>query len=90
MSSDREATSEQSSSVREGVSYNKVYLSGCELVEDLTWSLERELSAHYSTKEDEEYEGDWGKEKRRMRKRMMVKNEAMVLRKEIMRKVTGS
>ena len=36
MSGDREATSEKSSSVREGAGYDKVYLSGHEPVEDLT------------------------------------------------------
>ena len=59
MSSDREVTSEQLSSVREGTGYNEVYLSRCEPVEDLTWSLEREPSAHsLAKKEEEEYEED--------------------------------
>ena len=56
MSGDREATSEKSSSVREGAGYDEVYLSGYELVEDLTWSLERELFSHSPTKEEEKCE----------------------------------
>ena len=36
MSGDREATSEKSSSFREGAGYDKVYLSRHEPVEDLT------------------------------------------------------
>ena len=42
----REAMSEQSSSVYEGVGYDEVYPSGHELEEDLTWSLARESSTH--------------------------------------------
>ena len=58
MSGDREATSEQSSSVCEGASYDEVNLSGCELMEDLTWSPKREPSAHSFTEEEKkEYEG---------------------------------
>jgi len=58
MSGGREATSEQSSSIREGVGYDEVYPSGRELEEDLTWSLARELSAHSPTKGEEGYEED--------------------------------
>lgn len=57
MSSDREALSEQSSSVCEGTSYDEVYPLGCGPKEGLTWSLERELSAHSLDEgEEEEYE----------------------------------
>ena len=58
MSSDREVTSEQLPSVCEGTGYNEIYLSRCEPVEDLTWSLEREPSAHSLAKKEEEYEED--------------------------------
>lgn len=51
-------TSEQSSSVDEGVDYDEVYLSRHEPVEDLTWSREREPSTHSLIEEEEEYEGD--------------------------------
>ena len=58
MSSDREATREQSSSALEGAGYDDVYLSGCELVEDSSWSSEKEPSTYSPTKEEEEYEVD--------------------------------
>lgn len=59
MLGDRGATSEQSSSVREGVGYDEVYPSGCEPVEDWTQSPERESSAHSSIdEEEEEYKGN--------------------------------
>ena len=46
-------------SIREGAGYDEVYSSGCEPIEDLTWSPEREPSAHSPAKEEEEeYEGD--------------------------------
>lgn len=48
MSSDKEATSEQLSSVHEGTSYNK----------DLTWSPKRDLFAHSPAEEEEECEDD--------------------------------
>lgn len=38
--------------------YDKVYLSGREPMEDITWSLGREPSAHSPNKEEEEYEDD--------------------------------
>lgn len=64
MSGDREAMSEQSSSIYEGVGYNEVYLSGRELEEDVTWFQERELSAHslVEAKEEEDEEGEEGEE----------------------------
>ena len=46
MSGGREATSEQSSSVREGAGYDEVYPSGHESKEDLSWSPAREPSTH--------------------------------------------
>lgn len=46
------------SPVHKGSDYDKVYLSGHEPMEDLTWSLKRESSAHSPTEEKEEYEGD--------------------------------
>ena len=58
MSGDREATSKQSSSVREGAGYDEVYPSGHVPVKDLTWSLEREPYAHSPNEEEEEYEDD--------------------------------
>ena len=59
MLSDREAMSEQSSSVCKGAGYDKVYLSGCELVEDSSWSPESGLSTQSPTdEEEEEYEED--------------------------------
>ena len=56
MSGGREATSEQSSSVREGTGYNEIYPSGHEPLEDLTWSTNKEPSAHSPAKEEEEKE----------------------------------
>ena len=56
MSGDREATSEQSLSVCKGASYDEIYLSGHEPMKDLTWSLEREPSAHSLIGEEEEDE----------------------------------
>ena len=59
MSGDREAMSEQSSSVCKGAGYDEVFLSMHEPKEDLTRSPEREPSAHSSTeREDEEYGED--------------------------------
>ena len=49
----REATSEQSSSIREGADYDEVYSSGREPDEDLSWSPTRELSTHSPAKEEE-------------------------------------
>ena len=46
MSGGREATSEQSSSVREGAGYDEVYPSRHEPKEDLSWSPAREPSTH--------------------------------------------
>ena len=66
MSGDREATSKQSSPIREGASYDEVYPSGHNPMEDLTQSLEREPFAHSRTEEDkkdeEEEEEDEEKE----------------------------
>ena len=59
MSGGREATSEQSSSIREGGGYDNP--SGCELEEDLTWSLAREPLAHSPVEGEEGYEEDEGK-----------------------------
>ena len=57
-----EATSEQLSSVCEGVGYDEVYPSGRGPNEGLTWSPEREPSAHSPDDEKEEdYEADGGK-----------------------------
>ena len=57
MSGDREATSEQSSSICEGVGYDEVYPSGRGPDEGLTWSPEREPSAHSpDDKKEEDYE----------------------------------
>ena len=57
-----EATSEQLSSVYEGVGYDEVYPSGRGPNEGLTWSPEREPSAHSPDDEKEEdYEADGGK-----------------------------
>ena len=58
MLGDREAMSEQSSSVHEGAGYDKVYPLGCEPEQDVTWSLEREPSIHSSIEEEEECEED--------------------------------
>ena len=58
MSSDREATSDQSSSVCEGASYDEVYSLGHRPEEGLSWSLEREPSAHSpDDREDYDVEG---------------------------------
>jgi len=57
MSSDREVTSEHSSSIREGASYDEVYSLKSMLKEDVTWSIERELSAHSPAKEEKDEEG---------------------------------
>ena len=57
MLGDREAMSKQSLG-REGVGYNKLYLSGFEPEEYLFSSLERELSAHSFTEKEKEYEED--------------------------------
>ena len=56
MSGDREATSEQSSSVREGAGYDKVYKSGHGPKEGLSQSSERELSTHSLIDEEEDYD----------------------------------
>ena len=58
MSSDREATSEQSSLVCEGAGYNEVYPSGHGPKEGLSWSSEREPSAHSPDDEEESYDGE--------------------------------
>lgn len=51
--------SELSSSVREGVGYNKVFLSGCEPGEDFSRSPEREPSTQSLSDENkEEVKGD--------------------------------
>ena len=60
MSGGREATSEQSSSVREGIDYKEVYPLGCEPKKDLTWSLTKELSPHSPAKGEEGYKEDKG------------------------------
>ena len=62
MSSDREAMSEQLSSVHEGVGYDEVYPSRCELVQDLTWFPKREPFAHSPVEEEEEKEYEEGGE----------------------------
>ena len=57
------ATNEQSSSVCDGTGYKKVYPSGHRPKEGLTWSLERELSAHSPDDEEEEdYKANEGEE----------------------------
>ena len=56
--SDREATSELSSSVREGAGYYEAYPSGREPEKVVPWSPERELSTHSPTEEEEEDEED--------------------------------
>ena len=59
MPSDREATSEQSSSIYEGADYNEVYSSRREPLKYLTWSPKRKLSAYsFAEGEDKEYVGD--------------------------------
>ena len=54
MLGDSKATSEQSSSVHEGAGYDKIYPSGREQMEDLTWSPERKPSTHSPAEEEEE------------------------------------
>ena len=62
-------TSEQSSSVRKGADYDEFYPLGREPEKDVTWSPEREPSAHSPVEEeDEEYERG-GKGRRRRGKR---------------------
>ena len=64
MSSGSEAMSEQSSSVRVGAGYDEVYPLGRGPEEGLTWSLEREPSAHSPNEEEEEdYEADGGEDR---------------------------
>ena len=59
MLGDREVTSEQLSSLHEGVGYDEVYLLECEPNESLSWSPEREPSAYSPTEgEKKEYEED--------------------------------
>ena len=58
MLGDREATSEQSSSVHKGASYDQVYPSGHGPEEGLSWSLRREPFAHSFVDEDEDYDGE--------------------------------
>lgn len=59
MPSDREATSEYSSSIYEGADYNEVYSSRREPLEYLTWSPKSKLSAYsFAEGEDKEYVGD--------------------------------
>ena len=71
-----EATSEQLSSVCEGVGYDEVYPSGHGPNEGLTWSPEREPSAHSPDDEKEEdYEADGGKEWRGSRGRRRRRGE---------------
>ena len=57
MSSDREATSEQSSSVHEGVGYDEVYLSGHRPKEGFSLSSKREPSAHSFDDKERSYDG---------------------------------
>ena len=56
MSRDSEATSELSSSVREGAGYNEVFPSGHGPKKGLSSSSERDLSAHSIVNKDEDYE----------------------------------
>lgn len=64
MLSDKEAMSEQSLSVREGEGYDEVYPSRYDPKEDVSWSPEREPSAHSPSEEEEEwYEENEGEEK---------------------------
>ena len=58
MSGDREAASEQSSSVYKGAGYNELYPSGHEPKKYITLSPKRELSTHSPAKEEEENEED--------------------------------
>ena len=57
MSRDREATSEQSSSVHDGARYDEVYPLGYRPEEGSSWSSEREPSAHSLVDEEEDYDG---------------------------------
>ena len=91
MSGDREAASEQSSSVYKGAGYNELYPSGHEPEKYITLSPKRELSTHSLAKEEEEYEedretvGDEDEEgvtratKERSTRRWSVKRSVMVL-----------
>lgn len=64
MLSDKEAMSEQSLSIREGEGYDEVYPSRYDPKEDVSWSPEREPSAHSPSEEEEEwYEENEGEEK---------------------------
>ena len=58
MSRDREATSEQSLLVCEGVGYDEVFLSSHGPKEGLSWSSEREPSTHSLVDEEEDYDGE--------------------------------
>ena len=58
MSGDREATSEQSSSVYDGAGYDEVYPLGYRPEEGSSWSSEREPSAHSLVDEEEDYDGE--------------------------------
>ena len=60
MSGGREATSEQSSSIREGANYDKVYPSGREPEENLSWSPARKSSTHSPAVEEEGCNGEEG------------------------------
>ena len=57
MSRDREATSEQSSSVCEGADYDEVYSSGHGSEEGLSWLSERKPSTH-SPDDKEDFDGE--------------------------------
>ena len=59
---DTEAMSELSSSVREGVGYDKVYPLGREPEEDFPRSPEREPSTHLLSKEGEDEKDEEGYE----------------------------
>ena len=70
------------SPICEGAGYDEVYSSGRKLEEDITWSPERESSAHSPAdgeeyEEDEERGGDEGKE--RMKKEKMKRNKERVM-----------
>ena len=68
MSGSSEVTSEQSSSVREGASYDEVYASSRGSDEGSTWSLEREPSAHSPNDEEEgDYKADGGKDEKEVK-----------------------
>ena len=57
---DKEATSELSSSIREGAGYDEIYPSGRKPEEDFPWSAKREPSAHslYDDEENNEKEDE--------------------------------